>query len=183
MKVQHGKDVANHSGPESCGAAKPKHSSSPGKRGCAWKTTAPTSSPLSPSAAKARPPSWPTGPPNSRRRTGPAATPPLLGPSTARARGSNRPLPPTCSSKKPSISSAMTRTKLSPPATPARSKKGQRLGRLVGQRRGLLILDGLEPLQYAPTAPTPGELKDQGLAALLKGLARRAVDPVQLVCS
>jgi hypothetical protein len=35
----------------------------------------------------------------------------------------------------------------------------------------LLILDGLEPLQYAPTAPTPGELKDQGIAALLKGLA------------
>ncbi|MGA2853816.1 MAG: hypothetical protein ABSE90_06780, partial [Verrucomicrobiota bacterium] len=34
-----------------------------------------------------------------------------------------------------------------------------------------LILDGLEPLQYAPTAPTPGELKDQGIAALLKGLA------------
>ena len=36
---------------------------------------------------------------------------------------------------------------------------------------GLLILDGLEPLQYAPTSPTPGELKDQGIAALLKGLA------------
>ena len=35
----------------------------------------------------------------------------------------------------------------------------------------LLILDGLEPLQYAPTSPTPGELKDQGIAALLKGLA------------
>ncbi|MBX7209997.1 MAG: hypothetical protein K1X78_16890 [Verrucomicrobiaceae bacterium] len=50
-------------------------------------------------------------------------------------------------------------------------EKGQRLARLVGQRRSLLILDGLEPLQYAPTAPTPGELKDQGLAALLKGLA------------
>ncbi|MBX7206758.1 MAG: toll/interleukin-1 receptor domain-containing protein [Verrucomicrobiaceae bacterium] len=50
-------------------------------------------------------------------------------------------------------------------------EKGQRLAHLVGQRRSLLILDGLEPLQYAPTAPTPGELKDQGLAALLKGLA------------
>jgi hypothetical protein len=49
--------------------------------------------------------------------------------------------------------------------------KGQRLARLVGGRRALLILDGLEPLQYAPTSPTPGELKDQGLAALLKGLA------------
>jgi hypothetical protein len=50
-------------------------------------------------------------------------------------------------------------------------EKGQRLARIVGQWRSLLILDGLEPLQYAPTSPTPGELKDQGIAALLKGLA------------
>ena len=49
--------------------------------------------------------------------------------------------------------------------------KGRRLAQLVGERRALLILDGVEPLQYAPTSPTPGELKDQGLAALLKGLA------------
>ena len=49
--------------------------------------------------------------------------------------------------------------------------KGRRLAQLVGERRALLILDGLEPLQYAPTSPTPGELKDQGLGALLKGLA------------
>ena len=50
-------------------------------------------------------------------------------------------------------------------------EKGRRLAQLVGERRALLILDGLEPLQYAPTSPTPGELKDQGLRALLKGLA------------
>jgi hypothetical protein len=49
--------------------------------------------------------------------------------------------------------------------------KGRRLAGLVGERRALLILDGVEPLQYGPTSPTPGELKDQGLAALLKGLA------------
>jgi tetratricopeptide (TPR) repeat protein len=49
--------------------------------------------------------------------------------------------------------------------------KGRRLAALVGERRALLILDGLEPLQYAPSSPTPGELKDQGIAALLKGLA------------
>jgi hypothetical protein len=49
--------------------------------------------------------------------------------------------------------------------------KGRRLAALAGERRALLILDGLEPLQYAPTSPTPGELKDQGMAALLKGLA------------
>lgn len=50
-------------------------------------------------------------------------------------------------------------------------EKGRRLAQLAGGRRALLILDGLEPLQYAPTSPTPGELKDQGLATLLKGLA------------
>ena len=50
-------------------------------------------------------------------------------------------------------------------------EKGQRLARIVSQRRALLILDGLEPLQYTPTAPTPGELKDGGILALLKGLA------------
>ena len=49
--------------------------------------------------------------------------------------------------------------------------KGRRLAQLIGEQRALLILDGLEPLQYAPTSPTPGELKDSGLAALLKGLA------------
>jgi tetratricopeptide (TPR) repeat protein len=49
--------------------------------------------------------------------------------------------------------------------------KGRRLVRLIGERRVLLVLDGVEPLQYAPTSPTPGELKDAGLAALLKGLA------------
>src|SRR5882724_7988163 len=49
--------------------------------------------------------------------------------------------------------------------------KGRRLVQLVGERRALLILDGLEPLQYAPTSPQPGELKDQGISTLLKGLA------------
>jgi len=49
--------------------------------------------------------------------------------------------------------------------------KGRRLAQLVGERRALLILDGLEPLQYAPTSPMASELKDQGVAALLKGLA------------
>jgi len=50
-------------------------------------------------------------------------------------------------------------------------EKGQRLARIVGQRRNLLILDGLEPLQYSPASPTPGELRDQGVSALLKALA------------
>ena len=51
-------------------------------------------------------------------------------------------------------------------------EKGQRLACVVGQRKNLLILDGLEPLQYAPTSPTPGELRDQGITALLRGLAQ-----------
>ncbi|MGH6847825.1 MAG: hypothetical protein ACREC0_10415 [Methylocella sp.] len=50
-------------------------------------------------------------------------------------------------------------------------EKGRRLAQLAGERRALLILDGLEPLQYAPSSPMRGELKDQGLAALLTGLA------------
>lgn len=54
-------------------------------------------------------------------------------------------------------------------------EKGERLARVVGRRRCLLILDGLEPLQYSPASPTPGELKDQGLAALLKGLAANSL--------
>jgi len=49
--------------------------------------------------------------------------------------------------------------------------KGRRLARLVGQRRALLILDGLEPLQFPPHPPHDGALRDPGLAELLKGLA------------
>ena len=52
--------------------------------------------------------------------------------------------------------------------------KGRRLAQLVGERRTLLILDGLEPLQYAPTSPTRGELKEVGIIALLSGLAENS---------
>ncbi len=50
-------------------------------------------------------------------------------------------------------------------------EKGKRLAQLIGAQKALLILDGLEPLQYSPASPLPGELKDQGMTALLKGLA------------
>jgi len=52
-------------------------------------------------------------------------------------------------------------------------EKSQRLARIVGERRSLLILDGLEPLQYPTEAKAfkPGELKDQGVAKLLRDLA------------
>lgn len=49
--------------------------------------------------------------------------------------------------------------------------KGRRLAQAIGRRRALLILDGLEPLQYAPGPPMDGRLKDEGIAELLKGLA------------
>jgi tetratricopeptide (TPR) repeat protein len=50
--------------------------------------------------------------------------------------------------------------------------KGTRLAHLVAERQALLVLDGLEPLQYAP-GPMAGELRDPAVAALLKGLAQR----------
>ena len=51
-------------------------------------------------------------------------------------------------------------------------ERGARLAQLVGSRRSLLVLDGLEPLQYPP-GPMHGQLTDKGMAALLRGLAGR----------
>ena len=45
--------------------------------------------------------------------------------------------------------------------------KGVRLAGLIARERTLLILDGLEPIQYVS-----GEIRDQGVQALLKELAR-----------
>jgi len=50
--------------------------------------------------------------------------------------------------------------------------KGSRLAQLVAQERTLLVLDGVEPLQYAP-GPVGGQIKDPALEALLKGLAQK----------
>jgi serine/threonine protein kinase len=49
-------------------------------------------------------------------------------------------------------------------------EKGERLAELVGQRRTLLILDGLEPLQNPP-GPQEGRLREPSLQALLRELA------------
>ena len=49
-------------------------------------------------------------------------------------------------------------------------EKGERLAKHVQQRRALLILDGLEPLQRPP-GPKEGTLKDDGLHALVCELA------------
>ena len=50
-------------------------------------------------------------------------------------------------------------------------EKARRLAHVIAARRVLLLLDGVEPLQYAPTGPMRGELKDQALAQLLRTLA------------
>ncbi|MCP3963499.1 MAG: TIR domain-containing protein, partial [bacterium] len=49
-------------------------------------------------------------------------------------------------------------------------KKGEVVARLVRERRTLLLLDGLEPLQHPPGEQT-GRLKDPALQALVKELA------------
>jgi tetratricopeptide (TPR) repeat protein len=54
-----------------------------------------------------------------------------------------------------------------PPVSPW--DKGERLAKLVGEERALLILDGMEPLQWGPGVEE-GRLKDPALATLLKEL-------------
>lgn len=50
-------------------------------------------------------------------------------------------------------------------------ERGERLAGLIRQHRTLLILDGIEPLQYPPGDPQAGRLKDSALEALLRELA------------
>ncbi len=54
--------------------------------------------------------------------------------------------------------------------SPSPWEKGARLAELVRERRTLLILDGLEPLQHPPGVQT-GRLKDPAIAALVRDLA------------
>ncbi len=62
-------------------------------------------------------------------------------------------------------------------------EKGERLASLIRQQRTLLILDGLEPLQHPPgPGPMTGRLRDRGLEALLKDLAR-SLDGLCLICT
>ena len=49
-------------------------------------------------------------------------------------------------------------------------EKGERLAKLIAHRRTLLILDGLEPLQYPP-GPQEGRVRDPSIQALLRELA------------
>ncbi|MBX3416240.1 MAG: NACHT domain-containing protein [Pirellulaceae bacterium] len=48
-------------------------------------------------------------------------------------------------------------------------ERATRLVKLINERRTLLVLDGLEPLQYPPGS-MHGALKDAGMATLLRGL-------------
>lgn len=59
------------------------------------------------------------------------------------------------------------------PTTGSPWDKGARLAALVGHRRALLILDGLEPLQ-SPYAFERGKVRDPAVATLLGGLARQS---------
>lgn len=52
--------------------------------------------------------------------------------------------------------------------------QARRLANLVGSQRTLLILDGIETLQYAPTSPMKGGLRDAALLELLNGLASKS---------
>jgi hypothetical protein len=55
-------------------------------------------------------------------------------------------------------------------ATTNASAKGEAIAEALTNRRALLILDGVEPLQHGP-GPQAGQLKDQGLRALLRRFA------------
>jgi hypothetical protein len=50
-------------------------------------------------------------------------------------------------------------------------EKGERLAGYFAATRSLLVLDGMEPLQYPPGVEHPGRVRDPALAALLATLA------------
>lgn len=52
-------------------------------------------------------------------------------------------------------------------------QKGLHLAELINQQRTLLVLDGLEPLQYPVGGSMDGALRDKGLKALFSQLARQ----------
>ena len=54
--------------------------------------------------------------------------------------------------------------------TTSASAKGEAIAEALMTRRVLLVLDGVEPLQHGP-GPQAGQLKDQGLRALLRRFA------------
>jgi hypothetical protein len=57
------------------------------------------------------------------------------------------------------------------PSAGSGPERGERLAGLIRQQRTLLVLDGIEPLQYPLADPQAGRLKDPALESLLRGLA------------
>nr|VFJ78439.1 MAG: hypothetical protein BECKFW1821C_GA0114237_11831 [Candidatus Kentron sp. FW] len=66
-----------------------------------------------------------------------------------------------------------------PPTDPI--QKAEELARLIRARRGLLVLDGLEPLQHPP-AFNQGRLKDPAMGHLLMALAGATADREPALC-
>ena len=60
--------------------------------------------------------------------------------------------------------------------TTSASAKGEAIAEALTKQRALLLLDGVEPLQHGP-GPQPGQLKDQGLRALLRRFAAASPRP------
>jgi tetratricopeptide (TPR) repeat protein len=61
-------------------------------------------------------------------------------------------------------------------------ERGRALARLLIETHGLLVLDGLEPLQHPPLHAERGRLKDPGIARLLLSLANAAHDGQPALC-
>ncbi len=61
-------------------------------------------------------------------------------------------------------------------------ERGRKLARLLIEHHGLLVLDGLEPLQHPPLHAERGRLKDPGIARLLLSLANAPHDETRGLC-
>ncbi len=61
-------------------------------------------------------------------------------------------------------------------------EKGRMLARLLLEHHGLLVLDGLEPLQHPTKHAEQGRLKDPGIARLLLSLANLSPDETLGLC-
>ena len=71
----------------------------------------------------------------------------------------------------PDAGNHVGRGRPTPESIASACERGERLAERVAEHKSLLILDGLEPLQYPPGLMR-GQLKDPALASLLTGLCR-----------
>ncbi|HKI06683.1 MAG TPA: hypothetical protein VKK31_32195 [Thermoanaerobaculia bacterium] len=61
-------------------------------------------------------------------------------------------------------------------------ERGRKLAALLVEHHGLLVLDGLEPLQHPPLHAEQGRLKDPGITRLLLSLASFPHDEIRGLC-